>query len=152
MPCSLACLLLPASSVCSSQNLGVRAGGRASVVPTGLQRQTPAAWRPRRAASWSCLGGGSVAHCYNDVVVLDAKTAEWSAPQTAGTPPHAASGCAEHSRALALARAARATRPCPAGGDTCAASLVPCRPTCKVRLSARVYLNTVSGHPVRTMV
>ena len=33
------------------------------------------------------FGGGSVAHCYNDVVVLDTKTNEWSAPQTAGTPP-----------------------------------------------------------------
>ena len=33
------------------------------------------------------FGGGSVAHCYNDVVVLDAKTNEWSAPQTSGTPP-----------------------------------------------------------------
>ena len=33
------------------------------------------------------FGGGSVAHCYNDVVVLDTKTHEWSAPQTAGTPP-----------------------------------------------------------------
>lgn len=33
------------------------------------------------------FGGGSVANCYNDVVMLDTKTLEWSTPQTTGTPP-----------------------------------------------------------------
>ena len=33
------------------------------------------------------FGGGSVANCYNDVVMLDTKTLEWSAPQITGTPP-----------------------------------------------------------------
>lgn len=33
------------------------------------------------------FGGGSVANCYNDVVMLDTKTLEWSSPQTTGTPP-----------------------------------------------------------------
>ncbi|CAL8471826.1 g11368 [Coccomyxa elongata] len=33
------------------------------------------------------FGGGSVAHCYNDVTLLDTKTNEWSCPQTEGTPP-----------------------------------------------------------------
>lgn len=33
------------------------------------------------------FGGGSVAHCYNDVTLLDTKTNEWSCPQTSGTAP-----------------------------------------------------------------
>ena len=33
------------------------------------------------------FGGGSVANCYNDVVMLDTKTLEWSNPQITGTPP-----------------------------------------------------------------
>ena len=33
------------------------------------------------------FGGGSVANCYNDVIMLDTKTLEWSTPQITGTPP-----------------------------------------------------------------
>ncbi|EIE23784.1 galactose oxidase [Coccomyxa subellipsoidea C-169] len=33
------------------------------------------------------FGGGSVAHCYNDVSLLDTKTNEWSSPATDGVPP-----------------------------------------------------------------
>ncbi len=46
------------------------------------------------------FGGGSVAHCYNDVTLLDTKTNEWSCPQTEGTPPTPRAGatpaCSSH--------------------------------------------------------
>lgn len=33
------------------------------------------------------FGGGSVAHCHNDLWCLDTYTLQWSQPPTAGTPP-----------------------------------------------------------------
>ena len=38
------------------------------------------------------FGGGSVAHCYNDCILLDTRTNEWSQPQTTGTAPSPRAG------------------------------------------------------------
>jgi Galactose oxidase, central domain len=44
---------------------------------------------------WLVLfGGGSVAHCYNDLYVLDTETLFWSKPKTLGTPPSPRAGLA----------------------------------------------------------
>ena len=51
------------------------------------------------------FGGGSVANCYNDVVMLDTKTLEWSTPQITGTPPTPRAGTSHRaflSRAISL--------------------------------------------------
>lgn len=42
------------------------------------------------------FGGGSVANCYNDVIMLDTKTLEWSTPQITGTPPTPRAGSPCH--------------------------------------------------------
>lgn len=38
------------------------------------------------------FGGGSVAHCYNDLHVLDTLTLAWSQPASVGTPPSPRAG------------------------------------------------------------
>ena len=55
------------------------------------------------------FGGGSVANCYNDVVMLDTKTLEWSSPQTTGAPPTPrAGGRACHGTLMLLERSTAA--------------------------------------------
>ena len=56
------------------------------------------------------FGGGSVAHCYNDVSLLDTKTNEWSSPATDGVPPTPRAGAAP---AMPL----YFVSPCPAAGS-----------------------------------
>eukprot|EP00884_Botryococcus_braunii_P007391 jgi/Botrbrau1/16653/Bobra.0068s0069.1 len=38
------------------------------------------------------FGGGSVAHCYNDLYLLDTETMQWSQPKTEGNPPSPRAG------------------------------------------------------------
>ena len=43
------------------------------------------------------FGGGSVAHCFNDLHVLDTETMEWSQPPVEGDQPSARAGESRHS-------------------------------------------------------
>ena len=48
------------------------------------------------------FGGGSVAHCFNDLHVLDTETMQWSQPPVEGEQPSARAGESMHSRAVQL--------------------------------------------------
>ncbi len=55
-----------------------------TTTPTGRSQHTACSFRNRYIV---IFGGGSVANCFNDLVVLDTQTMEWSTPRTEGPVP-----------------------------------------------------------------
>ena len=81
----------------------------AGVAPAARSAHVAAAYKGRYLV---VFGGGSVAHCFNDLHVLDTETMEWSQPPLEGDHPSARAGELVHTLQL----------PTPAAHTTC-----PCR-------------------------
>lgn len=77
------------------------------------------------------FGGGSVAHCFNDLHVLDTETMEWSQPPVEGEQPSARAG--EFHALYAAAHTSSLHTPVPVGDSS--GVLVP------------VSFSGVSAHP-----
>ena len=61
----------------------------AGVAPAARSAHVAAAYKGRYLI---VFGGGSVAHCFNDLHVLDTETMEWSQPPVEGDQPRARAG------------------------------------------------------------
>ena len=67
----------------------LKTGALSDVAPSARSAHVAAAFRDRYLL---IFGGGSVAHCYNDLHVLDVETGTWEAVAVEGTPPSPRAG------------------------------------------------------------